>query len=569
MLEYKYTPLFLRDSIDKQIKIEFDAGVITNNELHSEQFELIENICSESNLRFGSCEASMLKVKKFNMLTSLKGKWLTVSSTLDGNTDEPFVFGRYKAYSDEATADKRFREITAYDAMYDILHAEVSHWYNKILPNTDSKVTLKEFRTSFLEYFGLEQEEVELINDPMIVEKTIEPTTLSGKSVITAICEINGCFGHIGRNGKFRYIFLKPVSEAVYPAENLYPAEGLYPAGGNPEVIQSSYYKACTYEDFVTAPITKLQLRKEENDIGTIIGDGSNCYIVEDNFLLYGKGEAELNEIGTNLFEVIKDVVYRPCQVEAKGNPCIEVGDAINIHTRDCLVESYVLRRTLKGIQALSDSYEAEGEELQTEKVNSVRQSIIELKGKTNTLTRNVEETRSYIADTEKKLSSEIQQNANEIALRVRKGEVISEINISPEKITISAEKIDLVGIVNADTFISNLIEAEKLNAKFATITRLESNEAEIKSLKTEKLNAAEFTAGNISAMNITVQSANVQGTLSVEQLDINGIIGEMTSRYISIFELDVGGIFRYGGYTWTPRTINGVTYLVAGGTIV
>lgn len=547
-----------------QIVIE-NGSTLDGTNIVEESLTLQESICFESQLIFGCCEASVLKIRLIG-LTPVAGERIIASITYE---EQPFQLGSYKVVSDKPTADRRYRDIVAYDAMYDIINAEVSKWYNTILPNTDSKVTLKEFRTSFLEYFGLEQEEVELINDSMIVEKTIEPTTLSGKTVITAICEINGCFGHIGRNGKFRYIFLKPVSEAVYPAENLYPAEGLYPAGGNPEVIQRSYYKACTYEDFVTAPITKLQLRKEENDIGAIIGDGSNCYIVEDNFLLYGKGEAELNEIGTNLFEVIKDVVYRPCQVEAKGNPCIEVGNAINIHTRDCLVESYVLRRTLKGIQALSDSYEADGEEFQTEKVNYVRQSIIELKGKTNTLTRTVEETRSYIADTEKKLSSEILQNANEIALRVRKGEVISEINISPEKITISAEKIDLVGIVNADTFISNLIEAEKLNAKFATITRLESNEAEIKSLKTEKLNAAEFTAGNISAMNITVQSANVQGTLSVNQIDINGIIGEMTSRYISIFELDVGGIFCYGGYTWTPQTINGVTYLVAGGTIV
>lgn len=36
-----------------------------------------------------------------------------------------------------------------------------------------------------------------------------EESAISGKTVVTAICEINGCFGNINRNGKFEYVFLK------------------------------------------------------------------------------------------------------------------------------------------------------------------------------------------------------------------------------------------------------------------------------------------------------------------------------------------------------------------------
>lgn len=552
--------------------IDTQYGTIDGIGIVEESVTLQESICSESALRFGSCEASIFKVRLCDSLESIQGSDTTVSH--DG-----FTYGKYKVDSDKPTADRLYRDIIAYDAMYDIINAEVSEWYNGLLPNADSTVTLKEFRDSFLGYFGIEQEEVELINDTMTVSKTIEPSKLSGKTVITAICEINGCFGHIGRDGQFKYVFLRDLD--LYPADTLYPAEDVYPGiPGDAEEISGSYYISAKYEDYETAVIDKLQIRQEEDDVGYIFGDGSNCYVVQDNFLVYGKSADELQVIAENLYAIISNVWYRPAHVEAKGNPCLEVGDGIKLETSHGTIYTYILQRTLKGIHALKDTYDAEGEQYQSEQVNSVRESIIQLKGKTNKLTRTVDETRSYIADVEKELSSEISQNANEIALRVKKGEVISEINISPEKITISADRIDLVGIVNADAFISNLIEAEKLNAKFATLNKLSTVDAEIRNLisenikvingeiqnlDTKKLSTSQFTAETISAMNITVQSANVKGILSVGQLDINGIVSAMSTVSLTVFDLQVGGVLRYQGKYITTQTINGVTYLVVG----
>ena len=142
MVDYKYSDLFLKDSVDKQLIIEFDGGKITNEDLHAEQFELQESICSETQLVFGSCEASQIKFRVSNIFDSLKKKWLTVSMVLDGNTDEPFVFGRYKVETDTPTADRSYRDITAYDAMNDIINADVAKWYNSLT----FPLTLKQFR---------------------------------------------------------------------------------------------------------------------------------------------------------------------------------------------------------------------------------------------------------------------------------------------------------------------------------------------------------------------------------------------------------------------------------------
>lgn len=399
MVNYKYADLYKQDSIDKQMKIEYDGGTITNYDIHSEQFVLTENLCSELQLKFGSCEASSIEFKISNIETPLKDNVLTVSEAIGGNTDVHFSFGVYKVYSDVPTADRRYRQVKAYDLMYDIINAEVSDWYNKILPNDDSTVTLKQFRTSFIEYFGLQQESVTLVNDNMIVQKTIEPSSISGRDIITAICEINGCFGHIGRDGKFHYVFLPKSFDNV----------------------EQTPYISCNYEDFEVQPITKLQIRQEENDIGAIIGNGDNTYIIEDNFLIYGKSASDLKTIAQNVFSVIQGISYRPFSADIKGNPCTEVGDAIQIYDarNDKYINSYVLNRTLKGVQALRDSFTAQGEEKYIEQVNSVQRDIKQIRGKTNVLERTVEETKSTITDVEKNLQSEIKQTADEINLRI------------------------------------------------------------------------------------------------------------------------------------------------------
>ena len=418
----EYGGQFLKDSVDKQLSIVTDDGQIhiTNNELHQEQFELTESLCSESELTFGSCEAGMVKFTVSNIFSGLKDKWITIQMVLAGNTANPFQIGRYKVCSDTPEADRTKRDIVAYDALYDVINADVAEWYNTLLPDKDSITTMKAFRDSFFKHFGIEQAGVQLVNDDMKVEKTVEPEELSGATVLNCICEINGCFGHIGRDGRFHYIYLEQEIQGLYPRNDLYPADDLYPREPKSTRVGKKLYISAQYEDFLVKTIDKLQIRKEEDDIGVIVGSGTNAYVIQDNFLVYGKGSEELTGIANNIYGKIRGIIYRPFSADCKGNPCIEVGDAVRLPTRYEIIESYVLKRTLKGIQALRDEYEATGEEYRSTQVNSAHKSIIQLKGKTNVLTRTIEETNSKITDVESGLSSEIKQTATDIRTEVK-----------------------------------------------------------------------------------------------------------------------------------------------------
>lgn len=500
MVNYQYAELFKKDSIDKQLTIETDDKTtkITNVELHQEQFELMESICSEAELTIGSCEAAVLKFTVSNIFLPMKDKMITVKTVIDNNTSNPFQIGRYKVYSDTPTADRTKRDIVAYDRLYDVINADVAEWYNTLLPEKDSTTTMKAFRDSFFGYFGIEQADAQLVNDDMKVEKTVEPEELSGATVLNCICEINGCFGHIGRDSKFHYIYLEQEIQGLYPRNNLYPADDLYPREPKSTRISKSLYISAQYEDFLVKTIDKLQIRKEEDDIGVIVGSGTNAYVIQDNFLVYGKGSEELTGIANNIYEKIRGIIYRPFSADCKGNPCIEVGDAVRLPTRYEIIESYVLKRTLKGIQALRDDYEATGEEYRSTQVNSVHKSIIQLKGKTNVLTRTIEETNSKITGVESGLSSEIKQTATDIRTEVKNTADGLSSSIEQTANSIRSEVSDSV---------NNLSSSIQQNAESIATEVKRANEAE-GSLSTKITQTAESITSEVSKNYETKENA-------------------------------------------------------------
>ena len=513
MVDYQYSSLFLKDSVDKQLNIVSDDGKIniTNTELHQEKFELSESLCSDSELTFGACEAGMISFTVSNTFLPMKGKWLTVRMSLGGHTDASFQFGRYKVYSDTPTADRTCRDVVAYDALYDVITADVTSWYNSVFTAIKKQetqedgtikttvvydsVTMKQFRDSFFKHFGIMQADVSLVNDDMSVEKTIEVTessddggtigeAISGKEVLSCILEINGCMGHMGRDGKFHYVYLEQGIQGLYPRNDLYPADDLYPMEPKGVKIGKGFYISAQYEDFTVKTINKVQIREKENDIGATAGSGNNAYIIEDNFLAYGKGTEELTGIAKKVLSKIKGIVYRPFSADCKGNPCLEVGDAVRISTKFELIESYILKRTIKGIQALRDSIEADGEEYRTGNVNSVQRSIIQLKGKSNVLERSIEETKSTITNVEKGLQSQITQTASEIRTEVKNTAdgLFSRITQNANSITAEVKR--------ASEAEGNLSSSIKINAGNITAEVKRASEAEGNLSSSIKINA-------------------------------------------------------------------------------
>ena len=299
-----------------------------------------------------------------------------------------------------------------------------------------------------------------------------------------------------------------------------------------------------------------------------------------------------MQTIADRVLRVIGVVWYRPAQVEARGNPCLEVGDGILLHTTRETIYTYILQRTLKGIQALRDSYTAEGEEYRTGQVNGIMKSIIQLKGKSNVLTRTVEETRLEMKDIENDLSTEIKVVAGEVELKVSKDNLIAEINLTPDKALIKAERIDLVGLVNADEMVIKYATIETLNTTKLELNNLIATKATIDSLNavsgrvglleadhvtTSDLSAVSARLSNVEANYISASTVKADymevsnwtssGVIKADRISAATIVNKLSSvDLVSVRAMGVSGYMNYKGtvVAWRTKTISGtvITYL-------
>jgi len=397
MINYSLEHLFNEDSVKKDIIIDYGIGQITNKDIYQESFSLSESLNSDTQLRFGSCEASKVSFSiRNNGIVALKDMMITISIVLDNNFENPFVLGNYTVYSDTLSKDRRKRDIVAYDAMYEIINADVIDWWKSL----SFPITIKNLRTSLLNYFGIEQQEIALVNDgAYIYNSQSEEDRLSGRTVLNAICEINGVFGHINRSGVFTYVSLGNASSGIYPTFDLFPGEMVFPGTYSENVeIPRSRYKELFYENYTAKKIDTLEIRKENGSIGASAGSSNynarsmsipNVYIVQNDIITYGQSESQLQTMATNMLNKVENVAYVPSDAEVKGNPCHEVGDSVAFLSDDgSYVDTYILTRKLSGIQALKDTYTADGVERYSQEVNKVDKNIQSLNFKTADLSR-------------------------------------------------------------------------------------------------------------------------------------------------------------------------------------
>lgn len=476
MVPYANKEMFLTESHDKNLTVSGTGIDIQNGNINKEEFTLEETLNSGDTLNFGECNSSKVTFTVGYYEKSIAGQQISVKTTPAGGAD--FVFGTYKVLSDLPTADRRWRKVEAYDALYEILKKDVTSWYNTLLPNATSSKTLKQFRDSFFSYIGITQKTVTLINDSMTVTRTIDPANLTGKTVLNAICQVNGVFGRIGRDGKFQYVSVAVPEEGLFPSETLYPSDTLYPRAygfeDNP-AAQNGTYLDCKYEEYLTHVIDKVQILNSENYEAGTAGSGSNVFIISDNFLLFDKETAELNTIAANILAKIGGIWYRPCELSCVAEPWLETGDGIRIHTVEGVdVDTIILKRKITGIQALKDSIIADGLENRPNDGNTTSEQIVQVKG-------NVRKVEADLIETKKLVADEIEADRAQIQDLYATKATVQQLNAVDAKFQ----------NLNADNITAGTLSVDRLNINSLLL-----------SFAGKQIGCDTLTAGTIQAVN-------------------------------------------------------------------
>lgn len=405
------------NSITKHVTLSFPEikKEVMTDQIYSESLHLSESLLEKDSIEFVGCVASKFIIQVHGLEEDVKGKKIEVMISTDGTEEEPVALFTGIVDSAVKQSNKQIKEITAYDELYTKGNTEVAAWYKSLT----FPITLKDLRDSLFNYIGLTQVETELPNDDVSISRQYDPNTLQALSVIKAICQINGAFGIINREGNFEYrILAQNISTIPYPALTLFPSSTtLFPA--NPAIAAAaaeryaesveaehfSFYKTVNYEEFEVKPVDKLTIRQNENDAGVTYGNGTNNYIIQGNMFTYGLPKEALTQIAENVYGNVKGFSYCPFTSDNNGLPFLECGlDAVSYMmvdyeatyaarkedpTADIIYVQkpfYILNRELTGIQALRDSYGANGEEYQTEFITDLQTQIDILKKDSDTM---------------------------------------------------------------------------------------------------------------------------------------------------------------------------------------
>mgnify|MGYP000757835253 FL=1 len=342
-----------------------------------------EYLCT-GQLNFGEVNSTKIQFKTYGNL-NLTEKIISVRY---GTDEENVLIGTYKVTYSSVKSNSSIVTVTAYDSIK-VFDKNIADWYvAQAWP-----VKLKNLRQSLCEYIGIEAAEVELINDDIMVPKTVNPSKLNGMEMLFYIGQLNGVFAHAADTYSIEWLSLG-TSAVQIPKRVTY----------GPTAFEAKSYD--------TAPIGGLVIRQEDGDVGVSIGT-TNKYVVQGNILVYGYSTEQLTTVANRLYDKIKDVRYVPCSLKVKYLPDVRIGSMCSYDGNIF----YVLQRISTG--NLFDTLTAGGNEyLETD--TGIESQLEQIRGKANVLSRTIEETRNTITDIEQGLKNEITATASEFDVKLR-----------------------------------------------------------------------------------------------------------------------------------------------------
>lgn len=202
-------------------------------------------------------------------------------------------------------------------------------------------------------------------------------SSMTGRDVIHSVLEVCGCFFRLNREtGKPEFVYC--TKGGLYPRNDLYPADDLYPRSGTDSLLPNGRYMSVLQDNYQVLDYGRIQIVRDtdSNEAKSICeweykgSDSLNTYLIDDNVFYCNKdlkyeydSMPYVSGLLENMWLNISNMGYVPNITEALGMPWIECGDRVGVLTYMGGFETFIFRRTMKGIQLLIDTFESEGDE--------------------------------------------------------------------------------------------------------------------------------------------------------------------------------------------------------------
>ena len=376
---------------DRKTYITFpDNSEIDTSEIHIESGSLVldEILCDEA-LNFGESNSNKFEAQIYN-LTDVAGLKIRVYQIIDGDESNPVDL--FVGYVDSCKQDTYgyYRSLVAYDALYHFGNVNVAGWWLKFWEEVDKRGATKDLqqgeaylhdlRNSLLEWMGIPYEDVTLFNDDFKLTKSSTVSSLGFSSILSKICQLSAVFPNVDRSGTLRFVSIKPSTAPLIDISDNYEQ-------GSSE-----------FEGYTTHPIEKVEIYDYN---GNLIGSSDyenpledvNIYTISDNLLLFGlSGDvqesdedtekddtgtnsdesnddktaitSEANEFAKKYLEEIKDIVYKPCTVNAIVS---SLDYKLGTYFDTLKGRSIIMKNSMSGTMLVEQELSASGDEYLSE----------------------------------------------------------------------------------------------------------------------------------------------------------------------------------------------------------
>jgi hypothetical protein len=347
-------------------------------------------------------------------------------------------------------------------------------------------VSMREFRNSLFKYVGIEQGSAELLNDNVLITKTIDSNEITFSDCVQVICQANACFGHMDEYGVFQYVYI-----------------------GSETVDYTGNYKASqtNYSESQISPIDSVRLYNNAGEPVAIYGAGDNYWSLPDNFLLYNLSDDVLQAAAKKLYEYVNGIVYTPTTLAAIFSLPVEIGSKMTFtsYTGE-VISFYALQDTLSGVQMISQSITANGNSLRDQSV-SADTAITQLESKTDAIVE--------------KIYEKITADSGEI--KTLYGDLANYKVIVAGKIQAQQGDFEILSAKQAD--FENAT-AENFNATNANIDFISGDLADYKEVVAAKIEAVSGEFDTLDTKYATVDFANVKdGSITTAMIG-TGVVG-------------------------------------------
>ena len=262
---------------------------------------------------------------------------------------------------------------------------DVTDWLNGLT----YPITLSNMLTSLCSRAGVTRAAGSITNSSFSVRRNIDAANVTGRDILGWITQLAAAFAYMGENGQ------------LYLAS--YADRGA--------VLDNTKYVKFTRSEFSVDPIDRVQLRSGENDIGVIVGSGENTLDITNNPLVYADSDAQIRPAAQAVYNVVSAIRYTPFEITLFDDFGISAGDIITVNGERTLVMS-------KRMQASGVTLTASGNKRREVQSSAQNIEITRLRGRTNELTRTVEQTTSRLTSAEGDISS-LEQTAASLTVSV------------------------------------------------------------------------------------------------------------------------------------------------------